>query len=445
MKATTQRYNTAMQSIDTVIHARWVIPGQPESVVLEEHAVLIDGGRIIGIVPSQQETGYAARETVRLPHHALAPGLVNAHTHAAMTLLRGFADDLPLMAWLENHIWPAEAAHVSERFVAVGSELASAEMLLSGTTCFNDMYFFPNAAGRAAEAAGIRAVLGLIVIDAPTVWASDLNEYLKRATAVHDEFRSSERITTAFAPHAPYTVSDEGLRRVRVLADELDIPIHIHVHETQGEIDAALAVTGQRPLTRLKELELLSPRLLAVHMTQLEPEEIEDVAAHGVSVIHCPESNMKLASGTCPVTSLLAAGVNVALGTDGAASNNDLDMLGELRTAALVAKALTGDATALPAPRALTLATQAGADALGLGADIGSLEPGKYADIIAVDFSAPATQPMHNPISQLVYAASRDSVTDVWVGGERVVNQRALTRIDLPRLMQSVTAMADEF
>ncbi len=432
-----------MNSIDTAIHARWVIPGRPETVVLENHSVLIDRGRIIAIVPEAKASQYAPRETFWLPEHALAPGLVNAHTHAAMTLLRGFADDLPLMPWLENHIWPAEAAHMSERFVTVGSELAATEMLLSGTTCFNDMYFFPNATGHAAEAVGIRAVLGLIVLDAPTVWAADLNEYLRRATAVHDEFRTSERITTAFAPHAPYTVSDDGLTRVRVLADELDIPIHIHLHETQAEVDAAVAATGERPLMRLKNLDLLSPRLVAVHMTQLDPTEIDDVAAHGVNVVHCPESNMKLASGTCPVTALLAAGVNVGLGTDGAASNNDLDMLGEMRTAALAAKSLTQDATALPAARALTLATQAGADALGLGNDIGSLEPGKYADIIAVDLSAPATQPVHHPISQLVYAASRDAVSDVWVGGAHVVESRTPTRVELPRLLQDVATIAN--
>lgn len=431
-----------MKSIDTAIRARWVIPGQPESVVYDDHVVLINAQRIIAVVPADQLRYYDTRETITLPNHVLAPGLVNAHTHAAMTLLRGFADDLPLMTWLREYIWPAEAANVSEQFVQIGSELAAAEMLLSGTTCFNDMYFFPNATGRAVESIGMRAVVGLIVLDSATLWAKDLNEYLRRATSVHDQFRSSDRVSTAFAPHAPYTVSDDGLMRVRVLADELDIPIHMHVHETQEEIDSALAATGLRPLARLKNLELLSPRLIAVHLTQLLPQEIEDLSEFGVNVVHCPESNMKLASGSCPIASLQDAAVNVALGTDGAASNNDLDMLGEMRTAAFVAKLTTQDATSLSATKVLTMATQGGADALGIGDEIGSIEAGKFADMFALDLSHPATQPVHNPISQLVYAASRGAVTDVWVGGERVVDDRRLTRVELPRILREANSMA---
>lgn len=404
--------------------------------------MVIDEGRIVALVPDRELTNFEPTQLVECLEHAVMPGLVNAHTHAAMSLFRGLADDLPLMEWLQQHVWPAEARHMSEDFVRLGTELAICEMLLSGTTCFNDMYFFPDVAGKVAEAVGIRAVVGLIVIDSPTVWAQDLDEYLARATTVHDEFRGSQRITTAFAPHAPYTVSDHGLRRIGVLAEELDIPIHIHLHETANEVKSALASYGHRPLARLHELGLLSPRLIAVHMTELEESEIISLAEHAVSVIHCPESNMKLASGRCPVATLLRAGVNVALGTDGAASNNDLDMLGEMRTAALLGKAVSGDAAALPAATALHMATLGGARALGLGAEIGSLEPGKQADLIAVDLSAPATQPLYNPISQIVYAASRDAVTDVWVGGHAVVRSRQVLQVNAARVLDEARAFA---
>jgi 5-methylthioadenosine/S-adenosylhomocysteine deaminase len=431
-----------MQTVDTIIRARWVVPVNPEQVVHEDACVIIDGGRILAIVDAHEGDQYQAAQTHHYPHHALIPGLVNAHTHAAMSLFRGFADDLPLMTWLREHIWPAEARHVNERFVQIGTELAVAEMLLGGTTCFNDMYFFPDVTGRVVEDIGSRAMVGLIVIDAPTAWASDLNDYLAKAGAVHDEFRHSARVRTAFAPHAPYTVSDEGLRRVAVLAHELDVPVHIHLHETTHEVDEALNNSGIRPLARLQELGLLSPRLIAVHMTALNEADIEAVVNHGVHVVHCPESNLKLASGTAPVSTLLEKSVNLALGTDGAASNNDLDMFSEMRTAALVAKGASGDPTSLPAARALTMATLGGATALGLGADIGSLEVGKCADIVAVDLSGPATQPVHNVISALVYAASRDAVTDVWVEGKRVVDTRKITSLDLSRLTSDVQQLA---
>jgi 5-methylthioadenosine/S-adenosylhomocysteine deaminase len=324
-----------------------------------------------------------------------------------MSLLRGLADDLPLHDWLNNHIWPAESRWVSEEFVHDGTQLAMAEMLRCGTTCFNDMYFFPDVTARAAAHCGMRASVGLIVIDFPTVWANDADEYISRGLAVHDKFRGDPLIRTMFAPHAPYTVSDKPLEHIRVLADELDIGVHMHVHETAEEIERALDLTGKRPLARLQELELLSPALLAVHMTQLSNAEISELAAAGGHVVHCPESNLKLASGFCPVQSLVAAGVNVALGTDSAASNNDLDMLGEMRTAALLGKAVSGDASALPAHTALRMATLNGATALGIGEETGSLLTGKWADITAVRLDAIETRPLYDPVSQLVYASGR--------------------------------------
>lgn len=420
-----------MQSIDTLITARWVIPVEPQGTVHEDHAVAVDKGRIVELLPGAAATArYRARETVALPHHALIPGLVNAHTHAAMSLFRGLADDLPLMEWLQKHIWPAEARWVNPEFVRDGVELAAAEMLKSGTTCFGDMYFFPEDAARVCQVVGLRAVLGLILIDFPTAYAQTPEDYLHKGLKLHDELRAVELITTAFAPHAPYTVSDGALTKLRTLNDELNLPLQMHVHETAHEVAEAVRVTGERPLARLGRLGLLQPNLAAVHMTQLTDGEIESLAQSGVSVTHCPESNLKLASGFCPVHKLLQTGVNVALGTDGAASNNDLDMLGEMRTAALLAKGVAQDATAVPAATALRMATLNGAKALGLDEHIGSLKPGKAADLAAIDLSVPALQPVYDPISQIVYAASREQVTDVWVNGRRLLRERWLMTID---------------
>lgn len=430
-----------MISVDTLIRARWVIPIEPEGVAHEHYAIAVRDGDIVDIGPAETLLSrYDARELVDLPHHAVLPGFVNAHTHAAMTLLRGLADDLPLMEWLNQHVWPAEGKWVGPEFVRDGVSLAMAEMLRGGTTCFNDMYFFPEDAVRVIKDSAMRASIGLIVVDFPSAYASHGDEYLSKGLRLHDDLRGHGLITVAFAPHAPYTVSDEPLTRIRTLSDELDLPVHMHVHETKHEVEQAFSREGRRPLARLHALGLVSPRLLAVHATQLLPAEIDLLAAAGAHVIHCPESNLKLASGICPVTDLLKAGVNVALGTDGAASNNDLDMLGELRTAALLAKGASGDATAVPAATALRMATLNGAKALGLDDRIGSLLPGKAADLISIDLSGVALQPLHDPISQIVYAATRDQITDVWVAGRRLLHQRRLTTLDEPLLLHSAAA-----
>lgn len=420
-----------MQKIDTLIHARWIIPVEPDDRVLEQHSLAIHNGRIVNILPTATaQTQYRSEVELRLDQHALLPGLVNAHTHAAMSLFRGLADDLPLMEWLNHHIWPAEARWVNSEFVQDGSQLAIAEMIRGGTTCFNDMYFFADDVARVASHAGIRAVVGMILIDFPTAWAKDADEYLSKGLALNDRYRNNPLISTVFAPHAPYTVSDAPLQRVQMLAEELDTAIHMHVHETSAEVAQAVEQQQLRPLQRLEQLGLLTPRLLAVHMTQLEDEEIQQLATSGVHVIHCPESNLKLASGFCPVERLLQAGVNVALGTDGAASNNDLDMFGEMRTAALLAKAVAKDASAVPAVMALRMATINGAKALGLDNEIGSLEVGKAADIIAVHFDDIALHPVYHPLSHIVYACGRHQVTDVWVAGRHLLREGSLTTLD---------------
>ena len=424
----------------TAVVAPWVIPVRPEGVTLRDQAVVFQGGTILDLLPAEQlPATHPDAEIERFPQHALIPGLVNAHTHAAMSLFRGIADDLPLMAWLEGHIWPLERRWLAENFVRDGVELAMAEMIRGGITCFNDMYFFPEVACQAAVRAGMRAGIGLIVMDHPSSWAQGPDEYLAKGLALHDDYHHHPTTHFTLAPHAPYTVSDAPLARVRTLAEELDLPIHMHVHETRDEISQSLAQFGERPLQRLARLGLLGPRLMAVHMTQLEAFEIEQLAEYGVNVIHCPESNLKLSSGFCPITRLIDAGASIALGTDGAASNNDLDLFGEMRTAALLAKGLSGRADALPAASALTMATQGGARALGLEERIGSLEAGKAADFVAIRLDTLETQPLYEPLSQLVYSAGRQQVTDVWVEGKRLLKNRQLCTLDERGLLDRVS------
>ncbi len=420
-----------MTAADSMLHCRWIAPVEPADTVLQHHSVVVHEGRIIDILPDDRaREKYTARVEHELDRHLLIPGLVNAHTHAAMTLLRGLADDLPLHEWLDEHIWPAESRWVNEEFVHDGTQLAMAEMLRSGTTCFNDMYFFPDVTARAAATCGMRASVGLIVIDFPTVWANDAKEYISKGLNVHDRYRADPLISTQFAPHAPYTVSDEPLQHIRVLANELDIGIHMHVHETAEEVDKAVETTGVRPLDRLHSLDIIGPDMVAVHMTQVTEQEIAAYAATGGHIVHCPESNLKLASGFSPVAALAASGINVALGTDGAASNNDLDMLAEMRTAALLGKAVSDDASALPAHEVLQMATLNGARALGLADATGSLVPGKWADMTAVCLDTIETQPVYDPVSQLVYASGREQVTDVWVAGRHLLKGRRLTTLD---------------
>jgi 5-methylthioadenosine/S-adenosylhomocysteine deaminase len=420
-----------MQPIETLIHARWVIPVEPDARVLDRHSVAINDGRIVAVLPTEQARArYQAREVVELASHALIPGLINTHTHAAMSLFRGLADDLPLMEWLGKHIWPAEAKWVNTGFVRDGTRLAMAEMIRSGTTCFSDMYFFPEVTAHAAQEAGMRACVGLILIDFPSAYAQTSQEYLHKGLQLHDDLKHSKLVTTAFAPHAPYTVGDAGLEKVAMYADELDVPIHMHVHETAHEVEEAVTKTGMRPLERLAKLGILGPRLIAVHMTQLLPAEIKTLVSYNANVAHCPASNLKLASGFCPVHALAQAGVNVTLGTDGAASNNNLDMLEELHLAALLAKGVAQEATALPAAQALSTATLNGARALGIDSVTGSLVAGKAADVVAIDLADLSCQPVYDPLSHIVYAANRNHVTDVWVNGQRLMDDRRLTTLD---------------
>jgi 5-methylthioadenosine/S-adenosylhomocysteine deaminase len=422
--------------IDTLLEARWVIPVEPAGAVFHDHAIAIDRGMIRAILPRDEaHVQFEPRERVVLNRHALIPGLINLHTHAAMSLMRGMADGLPLMEWLTNHIWPAEAKHVDAGFVFDGTRLACAEMLQGGVTCFNDMYLFPEATARAALASGMRASIGMIAIDFPTAYASDPDDYLTKGLALRDDYNSHPLLSFCFAPHAPYTVSDKNLSRVLTYAEQLDVPIHIHLHETGDEINNSLKSYGMRPLERMHKLGLLGPNLIAVHMVHLTEGEIELLAQQGCSVAHCPSSNLKHASGLAPVAALTEAGVNVGLGTDSAASNSRLKIFEEMRLAALLAKGQSGRAEVLPAWQVLQMATLNGARALGLGDRIGSLVPGKAADIAAVDFSSLDLAPCYDPVSHLVYAAGREHVSHVWVNGKMLLRDGELTTLDREELV----------
>ena len=418
------------REVDLRIDARWIVPVDPAGA-LPDHSLIVDRERIAAIVPfTQADAAYAPRTRVSLSEHALIPGLVNAHTHAAMTLLRGIADDVPLKAWLEEHIWPREARFVAPDFVHDGTLLGAAEMLRGGITCCNDMYFYPEAAAEAYEQAGMRAMLGMPILDFPTPYAADADAYLARGFAARDRFKHARRLSFSLAPHAPYTVGDATWTSIVTYARQLDLVVQTHLAETAHEVEEARAATYETPLARLDRLGATGPGFIAIHAVHVDERDIAMLAAQGCHVVHCPASNMKLASGIAPVTAMHAQGVNVALGSDGAASNNRLDLFTEMRLASLLAKVTTGEAAALPASRVLRMATLDGAVALGLDARTGSLVPGKEADVVAVRLADLDVLPLYDPVSQLVHAAGREHVTDVWVAGERVVEDRRLVNFD---------------
>ncbi|MCC7092035.1 MAG: TRZ/ATZ family hydrolase [Nitrosomonas sp.] len=416
---------------DTLIEAKWIIPVEPAGIVLTQHAVVIDQGIICDILPIHEAlVRYYPKQIITLKDHVLIPGLINLHTHAAMTLIRGLADDVSLMEWLNRYIWPAENQHVNTQFVLDGTQLACAEMIRGGITCFNDMYFFPGSCAQSAIMSGIRAVIGLVVIDFPTAYANDADDYLSKGLELRDKYQHHPLLSFCFAPHAPYTVSDKTFSSVLTYSEQLDIAVHTHLHETEDEIRMSLDSAGKRPIERMQHLGLLSPNLIGAHMVHLTDSETKLIQQYGCSIAHCPSSNMKLASGFAPVTALLDQGVNIGLGTDGAASNNRLDMFEEMRLAALLAKGISGRADALPAHQVLRMATLNGANALGLGNTTGSLTIGKAADITAIDFSELNLVPCYNPISHVVYTASREQVSHVWVNGKMLLHDKKLTTLN---------------
>jgi 5-methylthioadenosine/S-adenosylhomocysteine deaminase len=424
--------------VTELIHARYTVPVRPKRTVLKDHAVALAGDEIVAIVPwDEARVAWPSAPVTELPEHVLLPGLVNAHTHATMALLRGFADDMELHVWLQEHIWPAEREFVGHEFVRDGTRLAVAEMIRGGTTCFNDMYFFPDATAEVCLESGIRASVGITVIEIESAWASDVDRYVEKGLQLYERLQDEPGLQFTLSPHAPYTVSDRTLERIAGISAERGFPVHIHLLETEWEIKQSLQQHDQHPLSRLEQAGLLNSRLQAVHMTQVSTDDIGKMAEAGAHVVHCPQSNLKLASGMCPLASLLEAGVNVALGTDGAASNNDLDMVSEGQTAALLAKGIAGDAQAVDAFQVLEMMTLNGARALGWEDRTGSIEVGKQADFCAIDLSAPETQPLFHVVSQLVYAASRRQVSDVWVAGRRLLCDGELTTLDLESVVES--------
>lgn len=422
---------------DTLVLPRWCVPVEPAGRVLTGHAVAIGDGRITEVLPAEAaRRKYQPSETIERPNHVLIPGLVNAHTHAAMTLFRGLADDLPLEQWLRERIWPVEKQWISAEMVRDGTALAIAEMLRGGTTCFSDQYFFPEIVAQTADELNMRAHVGTPIVDFPTAWATDTAEYLGKASElVHDAYADHPLITSCFAPHSTAALPDASFLELRVLADQLNLQVQIHLHETQAEIDHALRATGKRPFERLADLGLVNSSLLAVHAVHMSDAELALMVDRGVAVVHCPKSNLKLASGIAPIAHYLRSGLQVAIGTDSAASNNTLDMLSELRSAALIAKAAAGDAAAVPAAQALSMATIDGARALGLGDQTGSIEAGKWADLACVDLAPLHSQPVYDPLSQLVYTARTDQVSDTWVAGRHLLENGRLMHIDTAGLL----------
>jgi 5-methylthioadenosine/S-adenosylhomocysteine deaminase len=430
-----------MQSVDLIIHAGWVVPIVPEKTCYQDHAVVVHQGKIVALLPSDEvDKQFSAKETVKRPHHVLMPGFVNCHTHLAMNLLRGLADDLVFVDWLQNYIWPVEGKLVSPEFVCDGTQLALSEMIRGGTTCYNDSYFFQEETARATLEAGFRGVIGLTVLDFPTPWASNQDEYFKKSLAVYEAIKDEEDLGCMWMPHAFYSVGDSTFRRMKEMNEDMQLGIHIHAQETVGEIEKTLNEHGVRPFEYMKNIGLLNDRFLAVHVTNCTYKDYELLQEANAHVVHCPESNMKLASGVCPVMDFKRMGVNVALATDGAASNNDLDMLGEMRSASLLAKMQSRDSESLSAFDSLKMATLDGARALGLSDKIGSLEAGKSADMISIDVSGLEQQPLFHPISQIVYSSVRSQVNDTWVKGKCLMQDRELKTLDEDQLKAKAKA-----
>ena len=427
-----------MKHVPTLIHGKHIIPMDGKARALNDFSIAVQDGHIIDIAPRREAAErYSCDACHTYDHHIIIPGLINTHTHAGMSLFRGLAHDLPLMEWLNHHIWPAEQKWMSEDFVRLGTQLAMAEMIRGGVTCFNDMYFFPEIAAQEVIRSGMRGHLGMILLDFPTPYAACAEEYLSKGLELHSRYSSHPQVRCTFAPHAPYTVSDRPLERIAALADELGLPVHIHLHETENEISMSVEQYGMRPLQRLNEHGLVNDRLIAVHMTQLEDEEIELLADTGASIVHCPQSNLKLASGFCPVQELHDNHVNVTLGTDSCASNDDLDVLGEMHTAALLAKGVARDASAMPAYESLRCATINAASALGIAHITGSLETGKAADMTVIDIEQIEAQPVYEPIGHTVYATQRAQVSDVWVQGELLLHDKQLQTLDQDEIVSS--------
>lgn len=431
---TIKQHDGLIQS-DLMIEARWVATASDDCPLLHNTAIIVTQSEVIDVLPIEAaRLKYSASTIACLDEHILIPGLINLHAHAPMSLMRGLADDKPLMTWLNDYIWPTEKAVISHDYVFDASLLSCAEMLAGGITCFNDMYFFPEATADAVLQSGIRANLGITVLDFPSSYANNAEDYLHKGLNARDQWREEKLISTSLAPHAPYTVSDHSFEMILTYADQLSLTIHTHLHETVEEINRSLTEFGQRPIERMFDLGLIGSNLIAAHLVHCTESEIDLMVAHGVSMAHCPTSNLKLGSGIAQTSGMLKKNLNVGLGSDGVASNNKIDLFAEMRLAALLAKGSTQDAAVLPAQQALQMATINGAKALQLEHQIGSIEIGKQADLTAVKLSDYSISPHYDPISHLVYACGREHVTHTWVAGTLRYNNGNLTEISLSQL-----------
>ena len=433
------RYTRTMKACDLLINAAWVLPVAPTNVVLQNHSVAITGNHIVELGPSTQlKREYQAQRVMDLDHHIVMPGLINTHGHAAMSLLRGAGEDEPLEVWLNETIWPMEARLMNPDYVRLGTELTIAEMLSSGTTTFSDMYFYPETVAKVCIEQGIRAQLAFPLIEFTNPWSNDVSDALHKGLELFHTLRHEDLVNVALGPHAAYSLSAKDMERIGMYAAELDIMVQIHLHETAAEVREAITQNGQTWIQRLFEVGLLGPSLQAVHMTQVTDPEIALIAETGTHVVHCPTSNLKLASGYCPVAKLQNAGVCVAIGTDGAASNNRLDMFDETRIATLLAKHEQHDAAAGRAEDAVRMATLDGAKVLGIDHLTGSIEAGKAADLISINTHSLGIMPMYNPFAAIVHGNAGNAVEHVLVNGQTLVDDGQFTRINFAELAQRV-------
>ena len=433
------------QEVDLLVLGGIVLTADHNWNTYDPGVVAVDGGAIVGVGPRHEVEGaYRGRERIDAGGKLIMPGLLNAHTHAPMTLFRGIADDLPLETWLYKYIWPAETKLLSPDFVRLGTQLAAAEMIRSGTVLFCDMYYFEDDIAEACKEAGIRVVIGEALVDFPTANCQTPEDQLKYTEYLLSQWNDDPLVVPSVQPHSPYAASSELMQQSKELADEYGAPYLLHVSETQSEVRESIEKYRRTPVGRLADLGLLGPTTVAIHGVHLTDEDIELLAQYETGVVHCPESQLKLASGFTPVPKLLEAGVKVGLGTDGAASNNDLDMFGEMGTAAKVHKVIAGDPTTMPARQALSMATLEAARVLGLDDRLGSLEVGKRGDIIVLDLDVPHMVPVYNITSHLVYAAHSSDVRTVIIDGRVVMRDRELLTLDEGEIFARAREMAHE-
>jgi len=428
-----------MKSCDLIISAPWVLPVAPENTALTEHSVAISGGTIIAVGPTDYIVqNYSGTEHLKLTHHIVLPGLINTHCHSAMTLLRGAGEDQPLKAWLEETIWPLEAAVMDDNYVTLGTQLAVAEMLLCGTTTFSDMYFLPEKVADVCIDVGIRAQLSFPIIEFANAWSHSADDALAKGLALHEQLKGNNLVHVALGPHSGYSLSAAELEHIAQVGLEQNLPIQMHIHETAQEVADAHQSMGQSWIERCAEIGMLGPHVQAVHMTQISDSELKLIADTDTRVVHCPTSNLKLASGYCPTTQLRDAGITVSLGTDGAASNKRLNLFAEARMASLLAKHTDRNAAAATAEEMLHMATLGGARALGMENVTGSLEVGKAADLIAVDINSLGMLPMYNPFATLIHGDAGNAVSHTYVAGKALVADGQLTPDSLTDLAQRV-------